>query len=68
MTNQALLDLVETALTNLLTGGAQSYAINGRQFTRLDLAELNSMRKELQQSVSRESTGMFLAGQFRNPE
>jgi hypothetical protein len=68
MTDTALLALVETALESLLTGGISAYSINGRQFTKLDLPELNKMRKELQASVAAASSGMFYASQFRNPE
>jgi hypothetical protein len=69
MTNADLLTKVEAALSALLDGNAQSYAIAGRALTRLSLEQLYKMRAELQQAVARDTAGgMFMASQFRNPE
>ncbi len=46
LTTEALLEAVETAINTVLTSG-QSYQIGDRRYTRADLAELQTMRKEL---------------------
>lgn len=51
-TAASLLTAVETAIESLLTGKLQSYEIEGRTYTFLDLAELRVMRKQLLREVA----------------
>lgn len=46
LTAEQLLDVVETAITEILTDG-QSWALGGRRKTMADLPELRRMRNEL---------------------
>lgn len=50
-----LLNLVESAISALLTGGASSYSIGSRTVTKLDLAELFKQRDMLAIAASREA-------------
>jgi hypothetical protein len=68
LTNQQLLDAIETAISSILEGGVASYQVNGRAVTKLDLPMLLAQRTQLLLAVQRESTGMFVASQFRRPE
>jgi hypothetical protein len=52
-----MLDEVNTAISGLLLGEHQSYSVNGRAVTRLDLNSLHQMQKWLTAQVSRESSG-----------
>jgi hypothetical protein len=52
----ALLTQVESAISALLTGGAESYSIGNRSVTKLDLDSLFKQREALQREVQR-STG-----------
>jgi hypothetical protein len=52
----ALLTQVESAISALLTGGAESYSIGNRSVTKLDLDSLFKQRETLQREVQR-STG-----------
>jgi hypothetical protein len=58
-----LLSTVETAIDSLVTGKVQSYQVEGRSFTYVDLRELRLMRTQLQREVStqarRKKRGMF---------
>ncbi len=65
---QTELNLVNTAITNLITGGLQSYGVGGRNATKITLAELREQRKQLQWIIARLGGGMFTVAQFRNPE
>lgn len=51
LTDAAMLDLVDDAITNLL-GGGQSYSRAGFTFTRADLTRLWDMHKELSGNVA----------------
>jgi hypothetical protein len=50
-----LLAQIEAAISALLTGGAQSYAIGTRNVTKLDLKSLFEERRILQMEVQRSS-------------
>lgn len=63
-TNQELLDAAKTALESLLEGGAQSYAINGRTYTALNIGELSNLISDLELKVARSDGGMFRLGGF----
>lgn len=68
MTAAEELALINTAIESILTGKVQSYTINGRAVTRLDLADLWQRKKELEAAVARESSGSFLLARFRNAD
>jgi len=65
----ALLSQIETAIEALLTGGHSSYAIGGRQVTKLDLAQLMEERRmllnEVQRSESRSVVRLAKFGRVR---
>ena len=68
MTNAAYLALVEDAITSLMTANVQSYQLNNRQVTKLDLKELVELRERLKIAVSRDTYGGFYVAQNREPE
>ena len=51
---QKQLDLVESAITDIVTNGVSSYSIKGRSATYQDLNNLRTLRDELRIRVSRE--------------
>ncbi len=52
------LEAVETAIHNVMTGGAvQSYSINGRNINRMNLSELTTWRDKLIREISAQTTG-----------
>ena len=53
-TAQQMLDNVNTAITQLTTGGFQSVSVNNVSYTRYDVTTLISMRTRLQAEVIRE--------------
>ena len=56
-TAQELLDAVNTAILDLITGKVSSTSVNGRSYTKLDLGELRQMRGELQKETRSSSSG-----------
>ena len=58
-----LLSHVEDAIASLTQGALQSYTIEGRTFTFVDLGELKRMRRELRREVAaqarRKKGGIF---------
>jgi hypothetical protein len=60
------LALVNAALEAILGGKVQSYSINGRQVTRLNLSELWNRKKELEATVARASSGGFFLARVRS--
>ncbi len=52
-----LLNQVETAIEQLLTGNVQSYAIGSRNVTKLDLDSLFEQRRMLQAELARQTGG-----------
>lgn len=52
-----LLSLIDTAITQLLTGNVSSYSIGSRTVTKLDLADLFEQRRNLEQQVARSTGG-----------
>lgn len=64
----AMLVLVDAAISDLLTGQAQSVSIAGRSVTKSDLLSLNRFRKELEQEAAGiASEGRPAVVAFRNP-
>lgn len=55
MEPSALLTLIESAITALLTGGASSYSMGSRTVTKIDLAQLMEERRMLLTEVQRSS-------------
>jgi len=53
-TAQQMLDNINTAITQLTTGGFQSVSVNNVSYTRYDVATLIKMRTQLQAEVIRE--------------
>jgi hypothetical protein len=47
-----LLSTVETAIDSLVTGKVQSYQVEGRSFTYVDLRELRLMRTQLRRELA----------------
>lgn len=68
MTPQDELTMLETAYATIITGGVQSYAINGRQLTRLDIQFITRRMDELRAIIYRQTNGMFQAAQNRPQE
>lgn len=64
-TDQAILDALKTALHELATRGAASYTVNGRQFTSLNIKELESAIAIYERRVNRASRRIFAVGTFR---
>jgi hypothetical protein len=67
------LELVEQAITKILSGQVSEYEIKGRQATYLDLDKLRELRNELRLRIKREqdiqngrSRNTLI--QWRNPE
>lgn len=55
---QTMLDNVETAINNILSGGAaQSYNVSGINLSRYSLKELYDLRAQLKIEVARSETG-----------
>lgn len=50
----ARLALVQAAITGLLSGGMQSYEIEGQQVTKLDLAKLTAEESRLMAKLRRQ--------------
>lgn len=65
MTPAQELALINAAITAILEGKAQSYAINGRSVTRLDLASLWKRKSDLEIAISRDS-GVFSVARMRD--
>jgi len=59
------LDSVQTAIA-AIEGGAQSYTINGRSFTRADLATLYAREERILTKIERDSNtgGMRTVAEF----
>lgn len=57
----ARLEQIQAAISAILTGGHQSYSIDGRSFTKLDLAQLMAEETRLVAKVNRATRG----GAFR---
>lgn len=68
-TKQEMLDNVETAINNILAGGAvQSYSINGRNLQRFSLQELMNLRDQLKKEIAAARTEPTRAfGSFSRP-
>lgn len=73
MTAPEELVLVDTAITNLLSGGAQSYSTQGggggQSVTKLSYDQLVKRKKELEIAISRQtSAGTCPVASFRRPD
>lgn len=72
MTAAAELALIDTAITSLLAGGAQSYSTQGggggQSVTKLSYEQLVARKNQLEASIARASSGSFAAVQFRRSE
>lgn len=54
----AQLEAVETAILNLMTGGAvKSYSIGDRNISRMNLSELTAWRDQLKAEISNSNGG-----------
>ena len=62
------LNLLETAYTSLLTGGIQSYSINGRSVTKNNMTFIVARMDQLRAIVYRQSNGMCSVARMRKPE
>ncbi len=52
---QDMLDNVETAINNMMTGGAvQSYSISGRNLQHCSLSDLRALRDQLKRELASE--------------
>lgn len=69
MTPAEELTALESAYAALLSGGVQSYSINGRSLSRLDARWMAERMDQLRFLVARESNGgsPFLASRFIRP-
>lgn len=50
---------VQAAISNILDGKVQSYEIDGRQLTKLDLDWLTREEERLAAKIARQSRGIF---------
>ena len=67
-TNQEMLDAVNNAIHQKMTGGAvQSYSISGRNIQYYSLKELIDLRHELQISLTAEQGGARNYAGFKRP-
>lgn len=48
------LDAVQSAIRSIVTGGVQSYTINGRQFNKINLGDLRALESQLKFQVNME--------------
>lgn len=66
---QTMLDNLETAINNMLAGGAvQSYSIAGRNLQRMSLKELMDLRNSLRAEIARSgSAGTGALAEFSEP-
>lgn len=62
------LNLLETAYVSLLTGGIQSYSINGRSVTKNNMDRIIARMDALRAIVYRQSNGMCSVARMRKPE
>lgn len=63
-----MLDAIQTAIFTIVSGTASSYAINGRNFTSLDLDKLQKLEAYYQSRVNRAAgRRTFAAGVFTEP-
>lgn len=68
MSDAELLDIINTAISDLLSKGASSYSIAGRSVTYQDLGMLMEQRDRLQSKVNRAAAGgMFRVAKFQRP-
>lgn len=68
-TKQEMLDNIDIAINNLMTGGAvQSYTINGRNLQRFSLTELQNLRKQIKGEIAAENAdGTTTYATFERP-
>jgi len=70
MTDAQLYAETRKAIDALTTGGVNSYSLNGRSVTKLDLDELWQQAERLELRMARAEPGrggMFRVGTFRRP-
>lgn len=65
MTPAQELALINAAITAILEGKAQSYSMNGRDVTRLDLNDLWKRKNELEAAIARDSS-IFSVARMRD--
>lgn len=68
MTAQEELTMLETAYTAIMDRGVNSYSVNGRQLTMLDVRWMTERIDILRATVNRGTNGMFNAARNRPPE
>jgi hypothetical protein len=69
MDPQSELTMLETAYANFLNGGAvQSYTLNGRSLTRVDMQWMVTRMDTLRVVIARQTQGGASVSQFRPPE
>jgi hypothetical protein len=68
MTATEELALLEAAYTSIITGGAQSYSINNRSITKLDIEWMTGRMEALRVIVDRQANGGVRVAQMRTPE
>lgn len=66
-TDAELLESTREAIDALTTGGVESYSLNGRSVTKLNLKELWDQVTTLEKRISRTSNGMFGVAEFQDP-
>lgn len=65
--NEQMLAAYQAALLAIVTGRAESYTINGRSYTALDIAELEAGVDRYERKVSRATRPMMGVVTFRSP-
>lgn len=63
-----MLDNVNTAINNILTGGAvQAYSISGRNIQKCTLKELRELKADLETQIAAGSADMTVGAKFQRP-
>jgi hypothetical protein len=65
-TNQQILDALRTAYFEIASGGVQSYTVNGRTYTSIDLDKLQKAISHYENLVARATRRMFAPIRFRS--
>lgn len=66
-TDQQILDAAREAMFNIVSGGGQSYSINGRTFSALNLKDLESLIAYYERRIARQTTPMMGVISFWSP-
>jgi hypothetical protein len=67
LTPQQEIELIDTAITELMAGNAQSYSIGSRSVTKLNLSDLYERKTYLERLIDRQNgNGVRIGNIFRS--